>query len=239
MILMDFLKVSLLPVGGRREKKTYERLKEHSKTVVKSLEKFEEGIKAYSEQDFEKGKTLLQKVDELESEADKKGYEFESKLREGAFLPAFRGDLSELSESIDDIADMAEESIKEVYRRPKVFDELVEAESKDEDAKTIRKGLVELAGNAVSAGRTTHEAVSVLMDDMDAAAETAEEIHRVEHDADDKEDELAFTLYEHEDLFGPVTIMQIRFLIEKFGKIADAAEDSGDIISAMTSSLKA
>ncbi len=236
---MDFLKIGFLPVGGKKEKETYETLKEHSKSVVECVEKFEEGITAYSEQDYEKGEELLQEVDKLESKADKKGYEFEVALRKGAFLPAFRGDLSKLSETIDDIADTAEESIREIYRRPKVFEDLAEAEKENGDAESLRLGLVELASTAVSAARTTDKAISILMEDMDEAAEIAEEIHRVEHDADAKEDEIAIALYKHEDLLSPVTIMQMRLLIDKFGDIADAAEDSGDIISAMTFSLKA
>lgn len=87
---MKFFEICLLPVGGRREKKTFETLKNLSKTVVKSVEKFEEGVEAYTEQKFDKGKELLREVDEIESEADKYGFRFESELREGAFLPAFR-----------------------------------------------------------------------------------------------------------------------------------------------------
>lgn len=233
------LEITLLPIGGDREKKTFETLKNLSKSVVGSVRKFEEGVTAYSEQKFDEGKDLLIEVDELESEADEYGLKFESELGGGAFLPAFRGDLSRLAESIDDIADMAEESIREIYRRPKVFEDLAEAEEKNEEVKSIRVGLVDLASKAVASAETADKAVAMLMEDMDEAAERAEEVHRRERESDVKEDELAVELYKHEDLLSPITVMQIRGLIERFGAISDAAETSGDILSAMTNALKA
>lgn len=236
---MKLLGISLLPIGGKREKETFETLKDLSKTVVNSVNKFEDGVAAYSEQKFDEGEGLLLEVDELESEADEHGLKFESKLGGGAFLPAFRGDLSRLAESIDDIADMAEESIREIYRRPKVFEDLAEAEKENEEVKSIRVGLVDLAGKAVTSAQSLDKAVSILMEDMDEAAEKAEEVHRRERESDIKEDELAVDLYKYEDLMNPVTVMQIRGLIERFGAISDAAETSGDILSAMTEALKA
>lgn len=236
---MRYLAVSLLPVGGEREKKTFETLKKLSESVVDSVEKFERGVTAYSEGEFDRGNDLLIEVDELESEADEYGFKFESMLGGGAFLPAFRGDLSRLAESIDDIADMAEESLREIYRRPRVFEVLREAEKEDEEVKSLRIGLVELAGKAVASAKSLDEAVSILMEDMDDAAKKAEEVHRKERDSDIKEDELAKHLYQYEDLLDPVTVLQIRRLIDDFGDISDSAEASGDILSAMTESLKA
>lgn len=236
---MKILEIGLLPVGGKREKKTFETLKNLSNTVVESVEKFEEGVKSYLDGDFDKGFELLLEVDKLETKADDYGFKFESELGSGAFLPAFRGDLSRLAEAIDEMADRAEESVREIYRRPRLFEDLEKAEEENEDAKLLREGLVELAGKAVISAKALDKAVSILMEDMDKAAEIAEEVHRRERDSDIKEDELAKTLYEHEDLLNPVTVMQVQGLIQRFGAISDAAEASGDILSAMTNALKA
>lgn len=235
---MKFFLISLLPLGGNKEKESFETLKNLSDSVVETVTKFKEGVEAYAEQDYERGENILKAVDELESEADGFGLEFESKLGEGAFLPAFRGDLSRLAESIDDTADMAEEAIREIHRRPKVFRALAEAEERNEDLKSLRTGLVDLAGKAVESAQSQDEAVSLLMKDMNQAAKKAEEIHLRERESDDKEDQLAMTVHEHEDLLDPLTVMQIRGLIDRFGGISDSAEKSGDIISAMTHALK-
>lgn len=236
---MKFLGISLLPIGGKREKKTLQTLENLSKTVVKCVEKFREGVQAYSERSIEKGEEILLEVDGLESEADKYGLQFETELGKGVFLPNFRGDLSRLAESIDETADMAEESMREIHKRTKLFDDLAQAEEKNEQVKSIRTGLVELAGKAVTSVRVQDEAVSVLMDDMDEAIEKAEEIHRKERDSDDKEDEIALELHKHEELLNPLSVMQVRRLIDRFGAISDAAEASGDTISAMIHALRA
>ncbi len=137
------------------------------------------------------------------------------------------------------MADTAEEAIREIYRRPKVFEDLAKAEEENEEARSIRVGLVDLAGKAVSSARSLDNAASVLMEDMDKAAEAAEEIHRRERESDIKEDEIAEDLYEYEELLNPITVMQIKELIERFGGISDAAETSGDIITAMIHALRA
>jgi len=235
---MKIFEISLLPIGGSREKETFQMLTDLSQTVLRCVEKFEESVRAYSELDFERGERFAREVDELESEADVYGYKFEAKLGEGAFLPTFRGDLSKLAESIDDTADMAEESIREIGWRKKVFTEMMEAEDKNGEVKIIRKGLADLAGLAVKSVQIQDEAISLLREDMEKSAEMAEEIHRRERNSDEKEDEIVKILYAKEELFDPVSVMQIRRMVDNFGAISDSAEASGDIISAMISALR-
>ncbi len=235
---MGFLEIALLPIGGGKEKEAFQILDDLSHHVLQNVEKFREAAKAYADGDLEKGDKLFVEVDKLESEADKDGLKFEYKLGEGAFLPSFRGDLSRLAESIDDTADKATDSIKEIHRRPKLFEELSKAEEKNEDAKVIREDLVNIAEKAVESTRAQEKAVSVLIDDMDEAIEKAEEIHLKERDSDRIEDRLAKNLYEYEELLNPISVMQIRELINRFGGVSDSAETSGDIISSMVHALK-
>lgn len=236
---MKLLEIALLSIGGSKEKSSFETLKKHSETVVLTVKKFRDAIAAYSEREYDKGKELLLEVDKLESKADKIGWEFETQLGAGAFLPAFRGDLSRLSERIDDVADMAEESIRCIYLRPKLFEDLVKAERDNDEIKEIRIGLVELADQSIDCAESLNEAVSVLMDDMDKAVEKAEEIHRYERKSDITEERLLKELFKNEELFSPLTVMQIKELICLIAGISDIAEDAGDLLSAMCVALKA
>lgn len=236
---MKFLGITLLPIGGGKEKSAFKTFKKHSKAVVDTVKKFEDAIAAYSEQKYGKGEELLLEVDELESKADELGWKFEVGLGSGAFLPAFRGDLSRLSEKVDDVADMAEEAVRCVYHRPKLFDDLTKAEKKNDEVKSIRVGLVGLASKSVDSAAALNEAVSILMEDMDKAAEKAEEVHKCERESDIAEEELMKDLRKHEDLLPPLTVMQIKSLIERIGDISNTAEDAGDILSAMCVALKA
>lgn len=235
---LEFLGITLLPVGGGKEKSVFEDFKKHSEAVVVTVRKFEEVIAAYSEEKYEKGEELRKEVDKLESKADRLGAKFEAGLSLGAFLPAFRGDLSRLSEKIDDVADMAEEAIRCVYLRPRVFEDLRKAERRNDEVKAIRVGLVELASKSVDCAGILHDTVSILMEDMDKAVEKAEEIHRHEGKSDIAEEKLIQELYKFEDLLPLLTVMQIKELIEMTAEISDTAEDAGDILSAMCVALK-
>ena len=103
---------------------------------------------AYFDGKLEEGERIASEVYRLETKADRIRAEFENQLGVGAFLPSFRGELAKLSERLDDVADRAEEAVREIKLRPKVFEDLTRAEKKDRRAGAIRLGLVELAGKA-------------------------------------------------------------------------------------------
>lgn len=236
---MHILGVSLLPVGAKKEKAAFETLKRHAAAVTKAAEKFEETLVAYSKREFEKGEELAWELDGLESKADRLRARFENELSAGAFLPAFRGELARLSEYVDDVADKAEDAIWEIRLRPKLFEVLAKAEKKKKEARTIRLGLVKLAGKEVEAARALKATVDVLLKDMDAAAKKAIKIDKLEGESDILEEKLLQDMYRYEKLVCPISVMQLKDLIEAIGGISDAAEDAGDVLSAMVYSLKA
>lgn len=231
--------VGFLPIGGKREKAAFDTLKRHAAVVTNTVKKFKETMAAFSEQKFDKAEKLAQEVDQLESKADKTRVKFEAELGAGAFLPVFRGDLARLSERLDDVADMAEEAIRGIKLRPKLFDVLVKAEKKDKKAEAIRVGLVELAGKAVETARALEASIDLFLKDMDAAAKKTVEVDRFERESDTLEEKILKDVYRYEKLLCPITVMQIKDLIQQIGDISNSAEDAGDILSAMCYSLKA
>lgn len=239
MGIPEIFGVTILPIGGRREKTAFHTLKEHSEIVVDCVKKLKDAITAYAEGRIDEAEKFVDLIDQKESEADKIQTKFQSMLGAGAFLPAFRGDLSRLSEDVDDVADMAEEAVRVVYLRPKIFDELAEAEKKDDGVKAIRLGLEDLTSKAVTSTEALRDTISILLEDMDACTVMAKEIHRCENDSDTAEEKLLKNLYEFEGLLDPISVMQVRKLIEQVGAISDEAEDSGDRVSAMCVALRA
>ncbi len=231
--------VSLLPIGGKREKAAFDTLKRHAAVVSDAVEKFRETMAAFSERKFDEAEKLAQEVDKLESKADKTRVKFEAELGAGAFLPVFRGDLSRLSERLDDVADMAEEAIRGIKLRPKLFDVLAKAEKKDKKVEVIRVGLVELAGKAVETTRALKDSIDIFLKDMDAAAKKTVEVDRFERESDTLEEKILQDVYRYEKLLCPITVMQIKDTIQQIGDISNNAEDAGDILSAMCYSLKA
>lgn len=230
--------LAILPIAGRKEKTAFHTLKEHSEAVVECVKKLEDAIIAYAEGRIEEAEKLVGLIDKKESEADGIQSKFQSMLGSGAFLPAFRGDLSRLSEDVDDVADMAEEAIRIVYLRPKIFKKLAKAEKKNEEAEVIRLGLEDLTSKAVASTEALKATISILLKDMDACTVMAEDIHRCEGESDAVEEKLLKNLYEYEDLMDPISVMQLRNLIEQIGAISNEAEDAGDRISAMCVALR-
>lgn len=236
--MLKILDIALISSLGGEEEKAYQKLKDLSNTVENSVEIFKKATKAYSDLDYERGGRLQSELDKLESKADQLGYEFKQRLGEGVFLPNFRRDLSHLAESVDDIADMANHSIMEISHRPELFEEIRNTEEENPEMKEIRKGLIEISDLALKSTSTLNEAVSVLLENMDEASEIVEEVHRQEKKSDDKEHQIIGIIYGNSDLLKPVSLIQIRKVIESFGGISDAAEKSGDRISSMVSALK-
>jgi predicted phosphate transport protein (TIGR00153 family) len=66
--------------------------------------------------------------------------------------------------------------------------------------------------------------------DIDAANEKANEVEELEHESDILEQGLLNDLYEHEKLFDPVSIAQLKEIIGRIGSISDRAEDTSDMI---------
>ncbi len=94
---------------GRTEKEVVELFREHMNTVKLACEVF---LKALETDD----KGLFNQVCELERTGDRIRREIALKLYGGAFLPAMRGTLYKLAETVDEILDMLEDTAIDYLR---------------------------------------------------------------------------------------------------------------------------
>ncbi|RUM35102.1 MAG: TIGR00153 family protein [Archaeoglobus sp.] len=94
---------------GRMESEVIELFKEHINTVKFACEVF---LKAIETDD----KSLLNQVCELERTGDRLRRDIALKLYGGAFLPAMRGTLYKLAETIDETLDMLEDTAIDYLR---------------------------------------------------------------------------------------------------------------------------
>ncbi len=112
---------------GKKELKVLDLFFDHLNLVeetVKNLSKFIDEIK---NKNIEEQKKLCDIIHKIESEADEKRRGFEILIYEGAFLPNFRGDLLELVEAFDKIANRCE-SLAEYFllEKLKIPNELID-----------------------------------------------------------------------------------------------------------------
>lgn len=229
--MREALLIGLLQIGGKREKEAFSLLRHNAEEVLDVVKKFEEVIIAsFSERNMAKAEALGRKLSELETKADKDRRKFTGALQGGAFLPVFRGDLARLAEKLDDVADAAEEAMRTILLREKLFTALARAEKKRKSAKIIREGLVKMAGLATKTVEALKSAVTAMTSDIDAANEKANEVEELEHESDILEQGLITDLYENEKLFDPISVAQLKEIIDKIGEISDHAEDTSDMI---------
>jgi hypothetical protein len=232
--------IGLLPIGGKREKEAVGLLKRNAGEVLDVVKKFEDMIIAsFSERDIAKTEALGRKISDLETNADKSRRKFTCALQKGAFLPVFRGDLARLAEKLDDVADAAEEAMRVILLREKLFTVLAKAEKKRKSAKIIKEGLVKMAGLATKTVEALKSAVSMMMSNVDAANKKANEVEELEHESDIIEQGLINDLYEHEKLLDSISVMQLKEIIDGIGSISDRAEDASDTISIISYTLRA
>ena len=237
--MREILPIGLLPIGGKKEKEAFSLLKHNAEEVLDVVKKFEDMIIAsFSERDIAKTEALGRKISDLETNADKSRRKFTCALQKGAFLPAFRGDLARLAERLDDVADAAEETMRVILLREKLFTALAKAEKKRKSAKIIREGLIKMAGLATKTVEALRSAVGMTMSNVDAANEKADEVEKLEHESDIIEQGLINDLYEHEKLFDPISVMQLKEIIDRIGNISDRAEDASDVITIISYSFK-
>lgn len=187
----------------------------HCEKVEETLHQLRTFIEGYME-DPDSVSSVYQKVCELESEADKLRRETEKGINEGAFLPNFRGDLTELMELVDKIANKAE-YVADLFslQKPKIPEEL--------------KGyLLKQLEISLKAFRSLRKAVESLFEDLAKVESYVLEVERFEHEEDMVEKEALKKLFDME--IEKCEKIELKEIMRSIGDIADRAEDASDRI---------
>lgn len=229
---------SVAIIGGKKEREAFEILRKNAASITSVVKKFEEFIVAYfSERDFDKAERLGRELSKLETTADKGKRDFMRILNEGAFLPAFRVDLAWLAERLDRVADTAEGAMRAVLLRERLSAALSKAEKRSRRIKEWRLKLVEMAKITTQTVKVLEESMEALATNIDVAMKKANDVDILEHEIDLIEQGLIHDLYEFENLFDPISVIQLHDVIRRFGNISDRAEDMSDSISMLALTL--
>ena len=221
-----------MPIGGRKEREAFEILKQNGLTISEIAKEFERLIVAFfTEGDVTKAKALGRRISELESVADKGRRKFTQGLQKGAFLPLMRGDLARLAERFDAVADAIEEAMRAILLREKLFGILARATRKEKEIRKLGRDLSKVVGIATRTAEALRTSIDLLSSDLDAALAKVEEVEELEHESDIAEQSLITDLYSFEKALDPITVVQLKEIIEKIGEISNRAEDAADVVS--------
>ena len=168
---------------------------------------------------------ISREVSVLEGHADEAKNALRNKMPVRLFLPVDRRDVLRLIRQIDAVANCAEDvGVLLTLRTYEVPGELAPLLREFVDAvmTTVAEAseLVHMMGELISAGFSGKAA--------EAAMAKADEIGRLEHEADKLQDRCAKALFRAEDSISPVSIFRWTKVLNKIGSIANHAENVGD-----------
>ncbi len=199
---------------GKKEEMIIKKFKQHLETVGKTLDGFEEFIRAYLDGNCEEADRCSEKVMNLESEADALRRETETLMYSGAFLPNFRGDLLGLIEAVDRIADRAETVVRIIsLQLPSILLQI-----KEEMKKQVKL--------SVETFKELKAAIEYMFEDMDKAGSYIKRTEEKEHEEDNIEWDMMKKLFSLD--IDRAQKLEIKEIISLIGDVADLAEDASD-----------
>ncbi len=217
--------------GAKKEQEAFKSLTCHAVEVRKTAEMLNELFQALAKYDHDLIEKVVKEISAQEYEADKCRQKFEIILHEGAFLPLFRSDLFNLAERTDTVADEVKHVGRALARREKLCVALKKAAKKNKKIGALVNGFEILSAKVIETVECLADAVKALETDVEKAAALAERMGKLEEDADVIEDRLTRDIYDLERSLDPITVLQLRDTVMWTGRVANWAEDAGNIIS--------
>jgi len=203
----------LMWIFGKKEERIIELIKNHLDLVEKTIESLRDYLRMYFS-DGEKATVVYERIQTLESDADRVRRKVETDMYSGAFLPNFRGDLLGLIESVDKIANKAEFVADLIeLQHPVIPDEL-------------KDGILKQIDLSLEAFRMLKRSIELLFEDLQKAGEYVILTEKREHEEDEVERGNIKKLFELD--IERCAKLEIKEIIRSIGDIADRAEDSSD-----------
>jgi predicted phosphate transport protein (TIGR00153 family) len=205
-------------------------LVEHTKKVYECVKLVKPLVESLLKEDRDELGRLQDKISKLEYEADVIKHEIREDLPRRFFLPVAREDLEQFLHCQDSIADSAEDlAVVLTLRNTKIHPELV-AELNDfvDQVLQTNDSLMAAAQEMQNLAATSfggEEAKTVL--------ERIKNLGEDEWKADRMQRKLSQHIYRIEDQLDPVTILFYEKILQALSAIANAAENTGDLLRRM------
>lgn len=194
--------------------------------VLKQMDSLKRLVAYIAEGDWELASNEAKMIGTFESLADDLKQNASLKLCKGAFFSGLSQNFLELLERIDDMADAAKDaatSATQINLHSPVFHSLL----KDQDS------LYDMIDEVVESVKALGSAIQALSRGSDPVIEGILEVSKHEKLADGIKTGLIKRLYSRKSDIDLLTLLQIKELISSLDLIADAAEDSSDILLAI------
>lgn len=176
---------------------------------------FCEGVKDYLAQDLVRFEQHLADIARLEKDADRLRRDIETSLYSHSLIPEHRGDVLGLLETIDDVIDVAKETMNQFdVERPFIPEE-------------FNAGFVELTEKATQAAEMMVKSARAFFREISAVKDSLHKVFFFEKEADAIADRLKRQVFESDDL-ELAQKMHLRYFALHIDTIADEAENAAD-----------
>jgi len=209
---------------GRKERRVLDLVSDHLNVVFKTVEQLEPVLEAAKNGQWHTVEETTNKVEELETLADGLHRDAVVAVSQGAFFSGTREDFLGLMEKNDEIADAAQNAARILAETPIDQRSFLVLYSEPEAT------LGDLFGRLLSAVRLVKESLDALEDDAELAVSKSLLVERAEEEADEIKNRLIKQIFAHKSDLEVLTLLQLRDFVLKLDEVADAAEDSSDLV---------
>jgi len=218
---------------GRKERRVLDLISDHFGVVVRTVQQLESVLESAKTGDWKTVEQMTDKIAELETLADGLHRDAVVAISQGAFFSGTREDFLELMEENDVVADATQNAARILAESPvdlKSFLILYE-----EDSATVG----DLFTKLLTAVRLVEESVRALETDAEVAVSKSLLVERAEEEWDEIKNRLIRRIFAHKSDLEVLTLLQLRDFVLKLDDIADAAEDSSDLVISLVAKAEA
>ncbi|MGC1389893.1 MAG: DUF47 family protein [Bacteroidales bacterium] len=210
-----------MPVFTRTTKNLIIKIDEFFDDIDLGLLVFREGIKAYLNKDMDAFIRHLQKVDNLENNADRLQREIENEMITHSILPQHRSEVSTLIDELDEVIDALKSSLNEIYI------EMPDIPS------SLNKNIISLTETSVSAAEELIPAARAYFKAPYTVREKLLKVYYFESETDKLSLKTKKIIFKEMNELDLAHKAHLRYIIHHIENVSDLAQKAADLLSGM------
>jgi len=210
-----------MAVFTRTTKNLIVKIEEFFDNIELGLLVFREGVKAYLHKDMEAFKTHIQKIESLESNADKLQRSIENEMITNSILPQHRAEVSSLIDEIDEIIDTLKGSLNEFSI------ELPDIPS------SLNNNFINITESSVCAAEELIPAARAYFRSPHTVREKLLKVYYFESETDMLSRSTKKIIFQEMKELDLAQKAHLRYIIHHIERVSDLAQEAADLLSAM------
>lgn len=210
-----------------------ELIADHFRTVVRTVQRLESLLEAAKMGDWELVQGISDEIAQLETLADELHRDAVVAISQGAFFSGTREDFLELMEENDEVADATQNAARILAESP------IDRQSFLILYEEPKETLSDLFTTLQSCVLLLEESIKSLETDAEVAVSKSLLVERAEEEGDEIKNRLIRRIFTHKEDLDVLTLLQLRDFVLKLDDIADAAEDSSDLVISLVAKAEA